>query len=95
MGDVSWVVPTSQFNACTMSAHTANHSWQQTAQGKSGMAHKGLIYAGKVLGETAMRLFDDSAIIEAAKQEHLERLGGHTYVSPIPADVKPAPLGSE
>ena len=95
VGDVSWVVPTSQFNACTMSAHTANHSWQQTAQGKSGMAHKGLIYAGKVLGETAMRLFDDPAIIEAAKQEHLERLNGHTYVSPIPADVKPAPLVSE
>ncbi len=95
VGDVSWVVPTAQFNACTMSAHTANHSWQQTAQGKSGIAHKGLIYARKVLGETAMRLFDEPETVEAAKQELLERLGGNKYVSPIPQDVKPAPLVSE
>ena len=95
VGDVSWVVPTAQFNGCTMSANTPNHSWQQVTQGKSSIAHKGLIYAGKVLASSAIKLIDDPKLVEEAKKEHALRLGGASFKSPIPDDVRPSALSNK
>src|SRR5678815_4319172 len=38
VGDVSWVVPTVQARVATVAIGTPGHSWQITAQGKSGQA---------------------------------------------------------
>ena len=87
-GDVSRSCPTVQFHIGTWAIGTPAHSWQAVAQGKSPFAHEMVLYAGKVLSGTAIRLMEQPALLEQAKREFLEKTGG-TYVCPVPDDVKP------
>lgn len=89
VGDVSWVCPVAQISTATMPAGTPMHSWQEVSVGKSEMAHKGMIYAGKVLAGAAIDALINPEIIKAAKEEMHQRTGGEKYIAPIPADVKP------
>ncbi|MGW8113913.1 M20 family metallopeptidase [Caproicibacterium sp. NSD3] len=89
VGDVSWVCPVAQLNIATMPAGTAMHSWQEVAVGKSGMAHGGMLYAGKVLAGAAIDVLKDPAIVERAKQEKLKRTKSQAYCAPIPKEIKP------
>ncbi len=89
VGDVSWVCPTAQIYVTTKAMLTPAHSWQQVAQGKSSVAHKGMLYAGKVIAATAIELIEQPALIEKAKAEHKLRLGGESYRCAIPKDVRP------
>lgn len=89
VGDVSWVCPTAQIGTVTAAAGTPGHSWQQVAQGKSSVAHKGEIFAGKVMGAAVIDLIESPETIEKAKEELKKRLGGFKYENPIPKDVKP------
>ena len=59
-------------------------------RGKSSIAHKGTLYAGKVLAGTAVDLIHHPEWIEAAKEELRDRLDGGHYIPPIPAGVKPS-----
>ena len=93
VGDVSWLAPTSQFWAVTTAAGTPGHSWQYVSCNKTSIAHKGVVFAGKVIGASAIDLLNDPATIEAAKAEWKKRLGSESYVCPIPAGVKPRPIG--
>ena len=95
VGDVSWNCPTSQIMAATMAAGTPSHSWQRTAQGKSAVAHKGMLYAAKVIAGSAVDLLEDPKLLKQARQEYDRRLGGETYVCDIPADAKPVPTESD
>jgi len=88
VGDVSWQCPTAQINGCTWAVSTPGHSWQVVAQGKSNLAHQGMLYAGKVLALAAARLFSEEGLREKARAEFEKTLGGQNYV-PIPADVHP------
>jgi len=90
VGDVSWVVPTGQVSVVTCAAGTAFHSWQCVAQGKSSIAHKGMIAAAKVMACTGVDLLTKPELLEAAKKDWVENLEGETYPNPLPADVKPA-----
>jgi len=89
VGDVSWIVPTVQCMTTCYSQGTPAHSWQMVAQGKSSIAHKGLVHASKIMAETAVRLLHNHEIIDQAKLELKERLNGEIYTSPIPSDVEP------
>lgn len=89
VGDVSWVCPTAQITTVTEAAGTPGHSWQEVAQGKSSLAHKGMLFAGKVMAGAAIDLLESPESIEKAKEELNKRLGGGKYVPPIPNDVKP------
>ena len=89
VGDVSWVVPTAQIRGATYAIGTPGHSWQLTAQGKSGIAHKGMVHAAKVLAATAVEALRNPALIAAAKADLAERVAVHPYVCPIDADVPP------
>ncbi len=53
VGDVSWVVPTVQARGATYAIGTPGHSWQLTGQGKSPLAHKGMVHVAKVMASTA------------------------------------------
>ena len=53
VGDVSWAVPTVQMRGATYAIGTPGHSWQLTAQGKSALAHKGMVHAAKTMAGTA------------------------------------------
>ncbi len=93
VGDVSWVAPTAQINVVTTAAGTPGHSWQYVACNKTSIAHKGVLYTGKVLGATAIDLINNPELVAEAKAEHQKRLGGESYVCPIPAGIKPRPIG--
>ena len=89
VGDVSWVVPTVQARVATHAIGTPGHSWQITAQGKSGQAKKGMVHAAKVMAGVAVDALDDPALIERAKADHKARTDVTPYDCPLPADVKP------
>ncbi|RBM07526.1 M20 family metallopeptidase [Novacetimonas cocois] len=89
VGDVSWVVPTVQMWGATCAIGTQLHSWQMTAQGKSGIAHKGMIHAAKVMAATARDVLMSPALLERVKADHDSRLAQEPYVCPMPAEVLP------
>lgn len=89
VGDVSWCVPTGQFNTACFAYGASGHSWQWVAQGKSSVADKGMKYAGRVLCDAAIKLHNNPELIEKAKRELKYKLDGESYNCPIPKDVKP------
>ena len=89
VGDVSWVVPTVQARVATHAIGTPGHSWQITAQGKAGAAHKGLIYAAKAMAGTAIDALQQPELIERCKADLARRTARNAYVCPLPADVTP------
>ena len=92
VGDVSWAVPTVQAWGATCAIGTQLHSWQMTAQGKSGIAHKGMIHMAKVLAATGRDVLQDPVLLDRVKADHAQRLAQDPYVCPLPLDVMP-PIG--
>jgi aminobenzoyl-glutamate utilization protein B len=89
VGDVTWKVPTTEVLIATCAMGTPFHSWQLTAQGKSGIAHKGMVHAAKAMGRVAQMLLADPALLAEAKAEHARRLAATPYTCPMPPDHKP------
>ncbi|AIO31019.1 amidohydrolase family protein [Burkholderia cenocepacia] len=88
VGDVSWVTPTAQCHTSCYAFGTPPHSWQWVAQGKTALAHKGMMLAAKTMAATAIDLLASPDTLARAKAELLERRGGRPYVCPIPDDVE-------
>ncbi|MBQ2976729.1 MAG: amidohydrolase [Clostridia bacterium] len=86
--DVSWVVPTVQLHIGSFVVGTPGHSWQSVANNRGTFAKKSMLFAGKVVAGTLMRLIDTPSLVEKAKKEHAEKTGGR-YICPIPADLLP------
>jgi aminobenzoyl-glutamate utilization protein B len=89
VGDVSWVVPTVQARIATHAIGTPGHSWQITAQGKSGQAKKGMVAAAKVMAGLAVEALNSPDLIARAKADLRARTEATPYECPIPADVSP------
>ena len=89
VGDVSWTIPTVTAVVTTAPNGTPAHSWQWVATGKSSIAHKGMITAGKTIAMTALDLLENPEIIKKAKEEHERNLGGKPFESAIPPEVSP------
>ena len=89
VGDVSWVVPTVQARVATHAIGTPGHSWQITAQGKSGQAKKGMVHAAKVMAGLAVEALEDPALRARAKADLKARTDVTPYDCPLPPDVKP------
>ncbi|MBE6987705.1 MAG: amidohydrolase [Ruminococcaceae bacterium] len=89
VGDVSWVVPTGQFSAVTLAAGTPGHAWQVVAQGKGPIAHKGVLFAAKVLAASAYDFITSPELCQKAKENWLEILDGETYPGALPPDAVP------
>ena len=89
VGDVSWLTPTAQFNTATWPSKIPGHSWQVVSVGKSGLAHKGLLYAAKVLAGTAADLMEDPAVLQKAREEFNETAAAG-YECPIGPEVVPS-----
>lgn len=86
VGDVSWLTPTAQFNAVTWVSGSPGHSWQNVSCGKHPIAHKGILYAAKVLAATASDLMEQPETLQAAKEEFLEATAAG-YDCPIGKEV--------
>lgn len=59
------------------------------SQGKSSIAHKGLLYAGKVLAAAAIDLLDDPELVKKAAEEFQRKTGSDGYQPLLPKDAKP------
>lgn len=88
VGDVSHVCPVGQIGVSTMPAGTAMHSWQEVAVGKLPMAHKGMLYAAKVMAGAGIDILINPEIAERAYREYVKKTGGK-FISPIPSNVMP------
>lgn len=89
VGDVSWVVPTVQAYGATLAIGTQLHTWQVVAQGKSPLAHKGMISAAKAMAATGLAALTSDQLREAAWADLKKRRKGQDYVSPIPEGAEP------
>ena len=88
VGDVSWLTPTAQIETATWPAGVPGHSWQIVACGKSSMAQKGMLLAGKVLAATAIDLLCEPELLQEARIEFEERAQSG-YVCPIEPGAVP------
>ena len=89
VGDVSWVAPTGWIGTVCHAIGTPGHSWQLTAQGGMSIGHKGMLYAGKVLGAAALEFMQNPELVKKARAEFEASVRATPYVCPIPAGVKP------
>jgi aminobenzoyl-glutamate utilization protein B len=89
LGDVSWAVPTVQARVATHAVGTPGHSWQITAQGKSGQAKKGMVHAAKLMAGVAVEALTDPGLVAAAKADYRTRTAAMPYTCPLPPEVKP------
>lgn len=62
-----------------------NHSWQMTAQGKSSLAHKGMIATSKILAMSAIEILEDNSLIEKAKEELKKVVVSSSIFSIVPS----------
>lgn len=89
VADVSWQVPTVEFNTATWIFGTPAHSWQAVAQSGAGIGHESLIFAAKTMATTAIDLLTQEDSLKAAKKEHRQRTSSGPYKTPIPKDLLP------
>ena len=90
VGDVSWLTPTAQFNTATWPSGIPGHSWQIVSAGKSGLAHKGMLYAAKILAGAVSDLMEDASILAEAKAEFAITAAAG-YDCPLGPEVVAAP----
>lgn len=90
VGDVSYTVPTAGLGAATWVPGTPAHSWQAVAAGGMSIGTKGMMVAAKTLALTAMDIFENTEVIEAAKKELVERRGKDFKYVPMLGNRPPA-----
>lgn len=88
VGDISWKVPTAGLRVASFCDGSPGHSWQNVASIGSGIGEKGLLVAAKTLGCTAIELFENPDLIEAAKADFAQRTKGVKYTTLIPEGQK-------
>lgn len=89
VGDVSWNVPNINLGVTVAPKGTPWHSWAVVACGGMSIGHKGMIYASKALGMTAVDLFTNPKLINEVKEEFKTRKGDEVYKAMIDG---PAPI---
>lgn len=89
VADVSWVVPTVQCWGSTYAIGTPFHSWQMVAQGKSGIALKGLTHAAAVMASTGADVIRDAGLRERAWEDLTARRGPDGYICPLGETAEP------
>lgn len=89
VGDVSYTVPTVGLNAATWVPGTPAHSWQAVACGGTDIGIKGMMVAAKTMTLTAIDLYTDQKMIDAAAAEFKTSKGDYQYKALL-GDRKPA-----
>ena len=86
VGDVSWLTPTAQFTTVTWASGSPGHSWQNVAIGKSSVAHKGVLYAAKVMAGAAADMMSAPALLSEIRKEFRNCVG--PYDCPLEDSLK-------
>lgn len=92
VGDVSWKTPVAQCFSPCFAVGTPLHTWQLVSQGRTSVAHKGMLHAGKIMAATVINLFNDPELLQACQKELARQLTERPYHCPIPENVTPSPL---
>ncbi|HHX69496.1 MAG TPA: amidohydrolase [Gallicola sp.] len=88
VGDVQHIVPGAMFMTATANIGAAGHSWHNTTCGATEIGFKGMLYAAKVMADSSLKLINDPAIVDKAKEEFEKSMNGKKYICPITEDVK-------
>ena len=78
-----------QARVATCAVGTSFYTWQTVAQVKSSLAHKGIIYAIKVMTSFARALIEDPKNLKEAKEIFNSQVSKNPYICPIPKDILP------
>ena len=89
VGDLSWRVPLSMLNTACWPLNVPAHSWGVVASGGMSIGHKGMMYAAKVMAQSAIELFSDPDRLQQVRDEFEEAVSRTAYVCPIPDDKEP------
>lgn len=89
--DVSWLTPAAQIETATWPSGMPLQTWQTVACGKSSIAYKGMLCAGKVMAASAIDLIEDPELLKAAREEFKRRAKGG-YTCPIEPETVPTAL---
>jgi aminobenzoyl-glutamate utilization protein B len=92
--NVSWLVAMSRFSTACWPKGTPLHSVTAHKLGKSGVAHKGMLLAGKVLGAAAVDLVTQPKLLAAAKAEFRKKTRGFKY-DPVISRTQRPPVAAE
>ena len=88
VGDASYVIPTAMCTTATATLGTAAHTWQMTAHGNTGIAHKAMLNAGEAMALAALKTMESPEILKKAHDEWMAETNGE-YDCPIPKEVGP------
>ena len=58
VGDVSWLTPTAQIHVAAFPNAAPGHSWQNVSIGRTSIAHKAVLHAGKVMAAATIDLLE-------------------------------------
>lgn len=89
VGNISWIVPTSQIITACYILGTAPHSWQAVAAAGTSIGHKGMITAARTLAYAGYQLMTRPELLEKAWQAFIKARGERNYISPLPPGLKP------
>jgi len=89
VGDVSYAVPTVGLRTATWVPGTAAHSWQAVAASGMSIGHKGATVAAKALTLTAIELYQNEGLREAARAEFDAARGPNYKYKSLLGDRKP------
>ncbi len=89
VGDVSWVVPTVGIYTATYATGTVMHGWTAVAQGRGGVAKKGMHTAAHAMADIALELLRSPNLREQARKDFETAKAGRVYKTLIPASMKP------
>ena len=90
VGDVSWLTPTAQINTAPWPSGMPGHSWQAVSCAKTGIAHKGLLLASKVLAGACADLMTNPSLLAQAREE-FDITAADGYDCPLGKDVVASP----
>ncbi len=89
VAEVSWVTPTGEMYTACCPLGVPGHSWQITASSGTGIGHRGMLAAAKVLALTAVEFFQNEELIEKALAEFQDKTKDNPYKSPLPDGLQP------
>lgn len=89
VGNLSWNVPTGTLTVAAYTYGAPGHSWQIVACGGMSIGEKAIAVAAKGLAGTALDLFLDPHLIEAAWTDFRERKKNYDYRLLLPENRKP------
>ncbi len=91
VADVSWIVPTINFNIATAPVDIPWHSWGVVAASGMSIGHRGMHYASNVLATSIVDLFSSPQTIKAIRAQFREDTSAFSYKAYVPDGPPPIP----